>query len=188
MAGSSPDPNCSIIPSPSPAPGPPVGTCSGELRVRGSADGSHFLGVGFSCPEPRQPGNCFLKLRPVTPPDDRVNTQKRKHRSNHRATATVNSASANHHVDDGASGGVVVPFSRAAPFDGTFTLRVLVDTSVVEVYAQLGRAIETIQCFSWSSTLPNCYWLVGAHKLTASMYVLISSCTGQVHSTICRGC
>ena len=39
---------------------------------------------------------------------------------------------------------VHVPFSKAAPFAGEFNMRVLVDTSVVEVYAMSGRAISTI--------------------------------------------
>ena len=34
-----------------------------------------------------------------------------------------------------AAAGFTVPFSAKSPFDGVFTLRVLVDTCVVEVYA-----------------------------------------------------
>ena len=34
-----------------------------------------------------------------------------------------------------AAAGFPVPFSAKSPFDGVFTLRVLVDTCVVEVYA-----------------------------------------------------
>ena len=143
MAGSTPDPNCT---NPAPAPPPPRGRCSGELRVRGSVDGSHFLGVGFSCPDPHQAGDCHLMLRPVKGPDAGATPGSDSDRNHNAGARAVTPPVNTEYADGGAADSVVVPFSPAAPFDGNFNLRVLVDTSVVEVYAQTGRAIETIQC------------------------------------------
>lgn len=83
------------------------------------ADGASFLSVGFSCPAPHQPGNCEVFVRPVKSGFTSRNAFK-------------------------PGSGMAVPFSAAHPFAGQLKLRVLVDTSVVEVYAQGGRAIETL--------------------------------------------
>jgi sucrose-6-phosphate hydrolase SacC (GH32 family) len=135
MSGVKPDPNCQAKP---PHPGPPspplpAGKCSGELRVRGSADGAHYMGVGFSCPAPHQPGDCHLITRSHSSLDSRSSS------SSSNATSAAGGAK-----DEGGAAVVTVPFSAASPFDGTFNLRVLVDTSVVEVYAHHGRAIDTV--------------------------------------------
>ncbi len=79
-------------------------------------------------------------LRPAKGPDDIVTGEKDTDQRDHAADRAVPKS-----VDADDATGVVVPFAPAAPFDGTFNLRVLVDTGVVEVYAQGGRAIETMQ-------------------------------------------
>ena len=81
-------------------------------------------------------------LRPVKEPDYSVTDASDSMLRSHAGETTVVSPLA----IESATSSVVVPFSLSAPFNGIFSVRVLVDTSVVEVYAQAGRAIETIQC------------------------------------------
>ena len=90
--------------------------------------------MGFSCPDPHQPGNCQVFFRTAEPDssEDKAQLPHAAHAQGRRRSSAAT-----------AGKSFAVPFSQAVPFDGRFTLRVLVDTSVVEVYAQNGRAIST---------------------------------------------
>jgi hypothetical protein len=127
------------------AGGGAAGNCSAGLRARVSKDAKDFVEVSFSCPAADRSADCQVAISAVgaDPPDISSSSS-----GNASVAAGATAAATRLDAASRGAGSFAVPFSTSAPFDGTFSLRVLLDTCVLEVYAGdtklQGRAIDTM--------------------------------------------
>jgi hypothetical protein len=92
------------------------------VRAAGASTNSSGFEVTFSCSQaPTGSASCSFTLGAMHGPD---------------GTRTAPRAPP-------STAPIVVPYAPNEAFDGVFNLRILVDTSVIEVYAQHGRAVAT---------------------------------------------